>query len=94
MTKDEKLTEAFANLKKDLASPATEPPLAPSNCSRLAAIRKAETAIDELTGDIIDQRISGIRATYIQDLIAGYCELKRSSSANGRSEPPAPENKL
>ena len=45
-------------------------------------MRRADTAWDELTGDIIDGRISGIRATYIQHLMDGYCELKRSLCAN------------
>lgn len=49
---------------------------------KAAVLRKAETAVDELTGDIIDGRISGIRAEYIQALIDGYCAL-RHSTPNG-----------
>lgn len=46
---------------------------------RAAVLRKAETAVDELTGDIIDGRISGIRAEYTQALIDGYCALRHST---------------
>jgi hypothetical protein len=46
------------------------------NTPTATTLRKAETAIDELTGDIIDGRISGVRATYIELLIEGFVALK------------------